>query len=167
MRAPLPCTCNENERLKTGTMLSIELIRKICLSFPKTTEQLQWGDDLLFKIAGKMFAVASLEPSKAVLSFKVTPENFAEFTERPGIIPAPYLARASWVALESHQAMDHAEAQLLLRNSYDLVLAKLPRRIRESIAKGGHTKPGRLKSKSARSKVVLKKRSKKLPLRRK
>jgi predicted DNA-binding protein (MmcQ/YjbR family) len=148
-------------------MLSIELIRKICLSFPKTTEQLQWGDDLLFKIAGKMFAVASLEPSKAVLSFKVTPENFAEFTERPGIIPAPYLARASWVALESHQAMDHAEAQLLLRNSYDLVLAKLPRRIRESIAKGGHTKPGRLKSKSARSKVVLKKRSKKLPLRRK
>ena len=142
-------------------MLSFELIRKICLSFPKTTEQLQWGDHLLFKIAGKMFAVASLEPSKAVLSFKVTPENFAELTERPDIIPAPYLARASWIALESHHAMDHAEAELLLRNSYDLVLAKQPRRIRESIAKGGNIKSSRLKLKRARSNVPPKKKSKK------
>ena len=147
--------------------MHIDELRELCLSFPGATEQTVWEGDLTFKVANKMFAHTVLEVAPVWLSFKCSPENFAEFTERPGIIPAPYLARASWVALESHQAMDHAEAQLLLRNSYDLVLAKLPRRIRESIAKGGHTKPGRLKSKSARSKVVLKKRSKKLPLRRK
>src|ERR1700676_2435889 len=137
-------------------MLSVELIRKICLSFPKTTEQLQWGDHLLFKIAGKMFAVASLEPSKTVLSFKVTPENFTELIERPGIVPAPYLGRASWIALESLHAMDLPEAELLLRNSYDLVLAKQPRRIRESIAEPEHIKSSRGKAKNAQYKVPRK-----------
>ena len=114
-------------------MLSVDAIRKICLSFPKSTEQIQWGDNLLFKIGGKMFAIASLEPAAAVLSFKVTPENFAELTERPNIIPAPYLARASWIALESHEAMELAEASDLLRHSYELVVAKLPKRVRESM----------------------------------
>jgi predicted DNA-binding protein (MmcQ/YjbR family) len=140
-------------------MLNLESIRKICLSFPKVTEQLQWGDHLLFKIAGKMFAVASLEPSKAVLSFKVTPETFAELTERPSIIPAPYLARASWVALESFDALELAEAKALLRNSYDLVLARQPRRIRQSIA--GHFKRSEPTSKSARNKVSRKTKTKK------
>lgn len=113
-------------------MLSVEAVRKICLSFPKTTEQIQWGDHLLFKIGGKMFAVAALEPATAVLSFKVTAENFAELTERPNIIPAPYLARASWIALESREALELTEAANLLRCSYELVLAKLPKRVRES-----------------------------------
>jgi predicted DNA-binding protein (MmcQ/YjbR family) len=142
-------------------MLNVESIRKICLSFPKATEQLQWGDHLLLKIAGKMFAVASLEPSKAVLSFKVTPEAFVELTERPNIIPAPYLARASWVALESHDALDLAEARTLLRTSYDLVLARQPRRIQESIATAGPLKSSRQKSKSTRGKVSRKSKPKK------
>jgi predicted DNA-binding protein (MmcQ/YjbR family) len=142
-------------------MLNVESIRKICLSFPKATEQLQWGDHLLLKIAGKMFAVASLEPSKAVLSFKVTPETFAELTERPNIVPAPYLARASWVALESYEALDLAEAKALLRTSYELVLARQPRRIRESIATAGPLKSSHPKSKGPRSKVSRKSKPKK------
>jgi predicted DNA-binding protein (MmcQ/YjbR family) len=142
-------------------MLNVESIRKICLSFPKATEQLQWGDHLLFKIAGKMFAVASLEPSKAVLSFKVTPETFAELTERPNVIPAPYLARASWIALESHDALDLAEAKALLRTSYDLVLVRQPRRIQESIATAGPLKSIHPKSKSARGKLSRKSKPKK------
>jgi predicted DNA-binding protein (MmcQ/YjbR family) len=142
-------------------MLNVESIRKICLSFPKATEQLQWGDHLLLKIAGKMFAVASLEPSKAVLSFKVTPETFAELTERPNIVPAPYLARASWVALESYEALDLAEAKALLRTSYELVLARQSRRIRESIATAGPLKSSHPKSKGTRSKVSRKSKPKK------
>ena len=114
-------------------MLSVEAVRKICLSFPNSTEQIQWGDHLLFKIGGKMFAVLSLEPAAAVLSFKVTAENFAELTERPNIVPAPYLARASWIALESRDALELTEAAQLLRNSYELVVAKLPKRVRETL----------------------------------
>ncbi len=113
--------------------MNIEQLRKLCLAFPAATEHIQWGDDLLFKVAGKMFAITPLEPATVWLSLKVTPENFAELTERPGIIPAPYLARAKWIALESPDALPAAELAPLLRASYDLVVAKLPRKTRESL----------------------------------
>ena len=116
--------------------MNIDQLRKLCLSFPGATEQIQWGDDLLFKVGGKMFAVTRLEPAKVWLSLKANPENFAELTERPGVIPAPYLARAKWIALESPDAFPDAELSQLLRESYELVRAKLPRKINASIADG-------------------------------
>lgn len=119
--------------------MNIDQLRKLCLSFPGTTEQIQWGDDLLFKVGGKMFAVTRLEPGKVWLSLKANPENFAELTERPGVIPAPYLARAKWIALESPDAFSDAELAQLLRESYELVRAKLPRKISETIASGKAT----------------------------
>jgi predicted DNA-binding protein (MmcQ/YjbR family) len=121
--------------------MNIEQLRKICLGFPAVTEQIQWGDNLLFKVAGKMFAITSLEPADVWLSLKVTPEDFAELTERPGIIPAPYLARAKWIALESSEALSPAELASLLRGSYDLVVAKLPRKTRDSLVRGGSRVP--------------------------
>ena len=114
--------------------MDVDQLRKVCLAFPGATEQIQWGDDLLFKVGGKMFAITPLIPAPVCLSFKVTPENFAELTERPGIIPAPYLARAKWVALESRDALSPSELAALLRASYDLIVAKLPRKTRESLA---------------------------------
>ena len=120
--------------------MNIDQLRKLCLSFPGAMEQIQWGDDLLFKVGGKMFAVTPLEPAKVWISLKASPENFAELTERPGILPAPYLARAKWVSLESADALPEAEIAQLLRESYELVLAKLPRKLRESVAKGSALK---------------------------
>ena len=79
--------------------MDIESIRRCCLAFPHATENVQWGYDLCFKIDGKLFAVTPLEPAPVRLSFKASPENFVELCERPGIIPAPYMARAQWVAL--------------------------------------------------------------------
>jgi len=113
--------------------MDIEQLRKLCLSFPGVTEQVQWQDDLVLKVAGKMFAVAPLEPARLWLTLKADPEEFAELTERPGIIPAPYLARAKWIAIESPQTLPQSEAAALLRRSYDLVVAKLPRTARASL----------------------------------
>ncbi|MGB2626258.1 MAG: MmcQ/YjbR family DNA-binding protein [Candidatus Acidiferrum sp.] len=113
--------------------MDIDALRRLCLSFPGTTEQIQWGDSLLFKVRGKMFAVTRLEPSDVWISFKVTPDNFVELTERAGIIPAPYLARANWVAIESPTILPTPELASLLRESYELILAKLPQKIRESL----------------------------------
>ena len=110
--------------------MDVEWLRKICLSLPHTTEQIQWGNDLLFKVHGKMFAISPLEPAPVCLSFKCSDEAFAELTERPNIIPAPYLARAKWVALERGDAISHTELEHLLRTSYELVLAKLPKKLR-------------------------------------
>src|SRR6266699_5618760 len=114
--------------------MDAEWLRKLCLSFPGTTEQIQWGYDLLFKVGGKMFAVTPLEPAPVCLSFKASPENFADLTERPNIIPAPYLARAQWVALQTKDALPPEELSRLLRESYDMVFAKLPKKTRDTVS---------------------------------
>lgn len=50
-----------------------------------------------------------LEPAPVCLSFKCSPEEFAEMVERPGIIPAPHMARAFWVALQNENAWPRQE----------------------------------------------------------
>lgn len=113
--------------------MDVDWLRGLCLSFPGATEQIQWGCDLLFKVGGKMFAVTPLEPAPVWLSFKTSPETFAELTERPNIIPAPYLARAQWVALENKEALAPRELARLLRQSYEMICANLPKKTRESL----------------------------------
>jgi predicted DNA-binding protein (MmcQ/YjbR family) len=114
--------------------MDVDWLRELCLSFPGATEQIQWGYDLVFKVAGKMFAVTPLEPAPVCLSFKASPENFAELTERPSIIPAPYMARAQWVALQTRDALGREELARLLRESYEMAAAKLPKKIRETLS---------------------------------
>jgi predicted DNA-binding protein (MmcQ/YjbR family) len=115
--------------------MNIDSLRTLCLSFPGATEQVTWGHALTFRVAKKMFAVTVLEISPTWLTFKASPENFAELTERPNIIPAPYLARAKWVALETKDALPFDELATLLRNSYEMVVANLPARTRNSLTK--------------------------------
>jgi predicted DNA-binding protein (MmcQ/YjbR family) len=115
--------------------MDVDWLREVCLSLPGATEQIQWGDDLLFKVGGKMFAITPLIPAPVCLSFKASPERFAELTERQNIIPAPYLARAQWVALQTRDAIGHEELAQLLRESYEMIAAKLPRKMRETLEK--------------------------------
>jgi len=114
--------------------MDIEWVREYCLSLPHTTETAQWGNDLVFKIGGKMYAVLPLEPGALCMSFKCSPETFAELVEQDGIIPAPYLARAHWVALEREDALPSAAIKRLLREAYDLVLSKLPKKTQATLA---------------------------------
>ena len=116
--------------------MSLEWVRAHCLGLPHTTEQILWGDDLVFKIGGKMYAVVVLAPvHKVVMSFKCTPEVFAELVERPGIIPAPYSARSHWVALEREDALPRTEVKRLISRSYELVVAKMPKKKQAELAK--------------------------------
>lgn len=111
-----------------------ESVRAHCLSFPHATENVQWGNDLVFKIAGKMFAVMALEgPVKYIMSFKCTEEKFNELIEQEGMDPAPYMARNKWVAIERFDVLSDKELKSLLRKSYDLVVEKLPKRVREQL----------------------------------
>jgi predicted DNA-binding protein (MmcQ/YjbR family) len=113
--------------------MNIDWVRSYCMSMPHATESVQWGNDLVFKVAGKMFAVLVLEPAKVWLSVKCSPEEFAELVERPGIIPAPYSARYHWIALETEDALSLSELKRLLRRSYDLVFEKLPKKTRAAL----------------------------------
>lgn len=96
---------------------------------------MQWGADLVFKIAGRMFAVINLEAgADHCMSFKCTPEKFAELTERSGIVPALYVARYHWVALETFDVLSDRELRGLLRKSYKLVFARLPKKKQKELA---------------------------------
>ena len=85
--------------------MTLDWVRRLCLSLAHTTETVEWGSDLVFKVGGKMYAVTPLEPAPVWLSLKCTPEDFGELTQQPGVIPAPYMARASWIALETEDAL--------------------------------------------------------------
>lgn len=114
--------------------MDIDWIRNYCRTLPHTTESIQWGNDLVFKVGGKMYAVACLEPAATCLSFKCSPEDFSELVERPGIIPAPYLARANWVALESEDALPILELKALLKRAHAEVMGRLPKKTRAGLA---------------------------------
>lgn len=116
--------------------MNIEWVRQFCLSLPCTTEQIQWGNDLLFKVAGEMFAAVPLEPARVWLTFKCPPEDFSELTERPGIIPAPYLARAKWVAMENEEALPREEVLRFVKKSYEMIFAKLTKKVQAELQSG-------------------------------
>ncbi len=114
--------------------MDIEQVHAHCLSFPHVTEVVLWGNDLVFKIGGKMFAVIGLDAaSDHCLSFKCTREKFTELVERDSIIPAPYVARYHWVALEHFNALSEKELKALLRNAYDLVFEKLTKKAKAQL----------------------------------
>jgi len=124
--------------------MNIDSIRAYCLNFPRATEKLQWGDDLCFKVAGKIFTILGLDNPR--LCFKCNPEVFAELIEREDIRPAPYVGRYKWVMLHRLDAVSDSELEDLIQQSYNMVAAKAPKQ----------SKPQR---KTAKSKSPRKKKS--------
>jgi predicted DNA-binding protein (MmcQ/YjbR family) len=104
-------------------------LRKLTASWPAVDAGIKWEDDLVFTVDGKMFCCLCVRgPQKGKLSFKVEAERFLELTDRPGFVPAPYLARAQWVLVEQPKRVPKAELQALLRRAYELVFAKLSKK---------------------------------------
>ena len=114
--------------------MNIEQLRKFCLAFPGATEDIKWGADLCFSVGGKMFTVTSADSSEGGVSLKTTPEKFGELTERPGIIPAHYVARYHWITIEDLKAVSKTELKDLIRESYQMVFDKLPAKAKKGIA---------------------------------
>jgi predicted DNA-binding protein (MmcQ/YjbR family) len=115
--------------------MTLASIRAFCLDLPGTTEQIQWGDHLLFKVGGKMYAITHVEDPKAGMTIKAAHQEFEELVERPGIVPAPYMARAKWVKFETLDAASPREMQQLLLRSYELVRAGLTKKAQAQLNK--------------------------------
>ena len=116
--------------------MDIESLRRFCLSLPHATEGVQWDNDLLFRVGGKMFAVASLDVAPTRVSFKCTPEKFAELVEQEGITPAAYMARNHWVTLHRLDVLEEAETESLIRESYGMVWSKLTKKLQKELSEG-------------------------------
>ncbi len=117
--------------------MDLESVRRYCKSLPHVTEDVKWGHVLTFLIGNKMFCVLSLEPERGEgcgISFKCTPEEFAELVENEAIIPAPYMARNHWVRLTDDDALPSPELKKRIENSYRLVMATLPKKRQAALA---------------------------------
>ena len=110
------------------------------LTLPHAVETMQWGDNLVFwvgdkAIGGKMFCLLNLDAgAHGVMSYSAGPERYAELVEQDGMVPAPYMARIHWVAVERWSALRNAEWESELRAAHAITLAKLPRKTREALA---------------------------------
>ena len=119
--------------------MDAERLRTFALTLPHVVETMQWGDNLLFwvgdqAIGGKMFALAHLSgEAKAVLSFAAGPERFAELVEMEGVIPAPYMARIHWVAMQNWNAIPQTQLHAELKNAHARTHAKLPPKVKAAL----------------------------------
>jgi predicted DNA-binding protein (MmcQ/YjbR family) len=110
-------------------MTDLDWIRKLCLSFPGVSEDEPWPDDLCFKVRGKIFTTMALSDGRFPrLTLKAAPEAFDELLEIEGISPAPYVGRYKWVTLASPNVLPAPDLESLIRQSYNLVEAKAPKK---------------------------------------
>lgn len=115
--------------------MRLERLRTFALAQPQTTWVKQWGECLVFKVAGKMFLIIALDGATAEsVVFKCTPEEFDDLTEIDGVTQAPYCAKRHWVRVGDLEALPAAELERRIRRSYDLVVAKLPKKIQATLA---------------------------------
>lgn len=128
--------------------MNCERARRFCASLPAATQDIKWGSVLCFCVGRRMFAVTWLDARGRAerLCFKVDDHRFLELTDRAGIVPAPYLARAKWVQVKDPSALTDAQARELLTRSHALVAARLTRAQRRELglpeaASAGSTAP--------------------------
>jgi predicted DNA-binding protein (MmcQ/YjbR family) len=112
--------------------MDIEMLRKICSSLRAVTEDVKWGNDLVFSVGDKMFCAASLEPPFSC-SFKVPDDEFDEISNRNGFTPAPYMARAKWVLVTDPSKLNKKDWERFLKQSYELIKIKLTKKLREKL----------------------------------
>ncbi|HEY7162211.1 MAG TPA: MmcQ/YjbR family DNA-binding protein, partial [Acidobacteriota bacterium] len=109
-----------------------DTLRKICSSLAAVTEDVKWGNDLVFSVGDKMFCVASLE-SPFSCSFKVPDDEFDELSNQNGFSPAPYMARAKWVLVTDPSKLNKKEWEEYVKQSYELVKSKLTKKLRDKL----------------------------------
>ena len=112
--------------------MHIEDLRSICLSFLGVTEDIKWENHLTFLVAGKMFCLTGLDTSFSA-ALKVPTEDFDELIALPGITQAAHFARRQWIAVDEENRISRDEWIRLLKQSYDLVLAKLSQKVQREI----------------------------------
>jgi predicted DNA-binding protein (MmcQ/YjbR family) len=109
-----------------------------CLRLPAATKVVQWEGTSVFKVGGKMFALARgfVEQTGNGFMFKVSDMAFTMLIEQGVGRPAPYLARAKWVQLFANDALPDAEIRAYLDQAHALIVAKLTQKARKELGLG-------------------------------
>lgn len=106
-----------------------------CASLTSTTNVIQWGNASVWKIGGKIFAICSFwgEGQFQKISFKCSDLNYQILCELPGIIPAPYLARAKWVQIQEENAMSDQDLKDYINAAFEIISSKLTKKVQKEL----------------------------------
>ena len=107
-----------------------------CAGLPATSSVVQWGGAHVWKVGGKVFAIARTDDGVALsVTFKCSWASFDILKEQPGLRPAPYLASRgmSWIQRLTDETMPDEALQDYLRESHRLVAAGLTKRVRAEL----------------------------------
>ncbi len=116
-------------RLRLG-MTDLADFRDYCLTKPNVTEGTPFGEDtLVFKVGGKMFALASLDEVPPRVNLKCDPERALDLRDRyEEVQPGYHMNKKHWNTVELGGGIPEAELRSMIDHSYDLVVARLPKR---------------------------------------
>ncbi len=132
-------------------------IRDHCLSLAHVTEVVRWGDHLLFKVGGKMFAIIELDGHSC--TFRCTPDKYAELVEMEDIVRASHnMWKYQWVTMETLEALPEGEFRDLLTESYRIVRATLPPKVRADLNGRDARAASRRKTGAKKSRAVARSR---------
>ena len=108
---------------------------KYCGTLPATSHVIQWGNASVWKIGGKIFAICPRwgDGDHDKFSFKCGDLSYRILCEQPGIIPAPYLARAKWVSVQEPDAMSDGDLKAYIKEAHRLIAAKLTKKVQKEL----------------------------------
>ena len=108
--------------------MTLDKFNAYCASLSGSTNVVQWGGASVWKVGGKIFALASNWGKKSVgakIGFKASDMAFLMLTEQPDIEPSPYLGRYKWVQLQTPNALSDEDQKAYIAMAHSLVAAKL------------------------------------------
>src|SRR6266581_9072181 len=115
--------------------MDLAKFREYCLSKPQTTEGTPFGPDVLvFKVRGKMFALAAFEEVPTIVNLKCEPDLALDLRDRyEQVQPGYHMNKKHWNTVEIDSGIPEAELRKMIENSYDLVVRALPEAKRQKL----------------------------------
>ena len=109
--------------------MDVESFREYCLAKPGATEETPLGEDVLvFKVAGKIFALAPLDEIPARANLKCDPDFALELRDRYEQVQSGYhMNKKHWNTVEIDSGIPNAELRKMIDHSYELVVKSLPK----------------------------------------
>jgi predicted DNA-binding protein (MmcQ/YjbR family) len=109
--------------------MNLESFREYCLNKPGAAEDTPFGEDVLvFKVGGKMFALAPLDEVPAAANLKCDPDLALELRDRyEQVRPGYHMNKKHWNTVEIDSGIPDAELLKMIDHSYELVFRHLPR----------------------------------------
>jgi len=118
--------------------MTLDEYNAYCGSLPATTFVVQWGGAHVWKVGGKVFAIATARDDGVCVTFKVSDITYEMFKAEPGLRPAPYLASRGlkWIQHYAKPGLSDDDLRDYIEQSYLMIGQALPKKVRLALQLG-------------------------------